>query len=556
MVFLVTGILLCVHFQMNKNVVTHMKRVATGLQNGDPNKDVLEFAESLAVNTEQSSTYAGNRQEFLDPRWPRRILYIWCGGDEFPFVNFLSLQSTIRSVNPSAVMFAYDNYPEVILSGETFKREMHNTWLKDIEENFPFFTRHHILESDNLCRNSTKRTVGDIIRFAVKHDFLGCLFVADRTVLVEPFVLQDVDVMIDYYDSESEQGIIYIPQHDDPSKSICRGDCPLLKLNDKIPDKCFQLEPYNMQKYAPNLDPELIMFNPTSLASQLRLILYGSRAYPELKPDSRHPAPNIAHYFWLGGGKMSFTFFLSVLSVIYLGEVDKVYFHGEAPPTGELWDKLLEMESGNRIQHVSWNRTYTVFEQPVRFIGNQADVIKSSVMWLQGGILMDPDLMFVRPPDPVHFHYEALVMAGGHPYMLNPSVAIAKPKSEFARLWLESEKKFVHNLYVWNCCYNLYKVWERKPQIAKMVRDFELLCWDGKCYPMWLDKNALVRRRSDLIKNVTDWKKEVVTVHFPKPTPYVSFKECAYKLQGLAGELGRMILRAAGLLRHNEGLVP
>ena len=67
---------------------------------------------------------------------------------------------------------------------------------------------------------------------------------------------------------------------------------------------------------------------------------------------------------------------------------------------------------------------------------------------------MDPDLMFVRPPDPEHFHYEALIMAGGHPHMLNPSVAIAKPKSEFARLWLESEKKFESTNYVWNCCYN------------------------------------------------------------------------------------------------------
>ena len=75
----------------------------------------------------------------------------------------------------------------------------------------------------------------------------------------------------------------------------------------------FQLAPYSTEEGAPNLDPELIMFNPSSLASQLRLILYGSRLYPELKPDSRHPAPNIAHYVWLGGGEMSYTFFLSVL---------------------------------------------------------------------------------------------------------------------------------------------------------------------------------------------------------------------------------------------------
>ena len=60
----------------------------------------------------------------------------------------------------------------------------------------------------------------------------------------------------------------------------------------------------------------------------------------------------------------------------------------------------------------------------------------------------------------------------------------------------------------------------------------------------------------NLMNNVTDWKKEVVIVHFPSPTPYKSFEECVYKLQGLSGELARMILRTAGLLGHNEGLVP
>ena len=47
-------------------------------------------------------------------------------------------------------------------------------------------------------------------------------------------------------------------------------------------------------------------------------------------------------------------------SLVYLAKVDKVYFHGEAPPAGELWDRLMDMDSENRIQHVFWNRPFTV----------------------------------------------------------------------------------------------------------------------------------------------------------------------------------------------------
>ena len=331
---------------------------------------------------------------------------------------------------------------------------------------------------------------------------------------------------------------------------------PVTKQNDKVSDVCFQLEPYDMHRAATNLDPEGIMFSPTALASQLRLIMYGSRAYPEQKPDNKHLAPNIAHYAWLGGNKMPYTFFLSVLSAIFLGKVDKVYIHGETHPTGELWTKLLNMDTENRVQHVLWNRTVLIYQQKVEQTANQADLIKASVMWLQGGIIMDPDLVFVRPPDPEHFHYEALVTLGGGPRMLNPSVAISKPKSEYSHLWLESLREFENDHYVWNCCKNMYRIWERKPTIAKAVRNFNLICRFGKCYPTWLDSDAMKKPEIDWMKNVTNWKKQIVTVHFQTPDPFKSFMQCAYELKGLSGEVARMILRAAGLLAHGEGLVP
>ena len=506
------------------------------------------------------SHHAQHVPDIVDSHWPRRILYIWCGKKEFTYTNYVSLQSAVRSISPSAIMFAFEHYPDT----QEDKWE-YNTWLEDIIGSFPFFMKYNISESDQLCQDDRSGSVADIKHFLEKQDFLGCLYLHDQTVLKEPFVLQDADSILDYYDKHTGQGFLYIPT--EPTAQIQHGKCPLVKLsNDELPDICFHLEPGRKTgnpegeldlRRATTLDPESIMFNASPLASQLRLITYGSRDYPEQMPDSANPAPNIAHYAWIGGGQMNYTFFLSVLSTIHLGKVDKVYIHGEDPPKGKLWAKLLDIE-GNHIQHVPWDRPYSIFGKEVWFIQNQADLIKSYIMWNTGGILMDPDLMFVRPPDPEHFHYEALIMGGGHPHMLNPSVAISKPKSQYAQLWIESEKNFRSSKYIWNCCYNMYKVWERKPQIAKVVRNFEMICLHGECFGMWLGKDVTVMHKEHLIipLNDTNWKKTVVTAHFYDRDPFYSFKQCAFELEGLAGELARMILRASGLLGHRKGRVP
>jgi hypothetical protein len=158
---------------------------------------------------------------------------------------------------------------------------------------------------------------------------------------------------------------------------------------------------------------------------------------------------------------MKYTFFMSILSALYVGKVHTVFIHGNRMPRGEHWNTLQTLRDPDlkeRIQYIPWHRPESIFGGKVLSIQNQADLLKSSIMYSLGGILMDPDVMFVRPPDPEHFRYEALISAGGQRHMLNPAVAISKPKSEYARLWMESEKIFDNNNYIWNCCIKMYKV--------------------------------------------------------------------------------------------------
>ena len=532
-------------------------------EKGFPNRKQLNIEDAGAKNIQADNYYVNdiglqvgesfeNDIKFLDKRWLRRILYIWCGSRPFVFANYLSLRSTIRSVNPSVVMFAFEHYPDTSFT-------VYNSWLADLEAQFPFWIRKNISQTDNLCSEKRTRTVHDIERFLNQNDFLECLYVGDRTVIVEPFVLEKINTNFDYYNQATGQGFLFITNVKDNrnEETYIRNDsaCAVVTLNNPtLPSTCFVLDESYLKKFS--LDPELIMFDAKPVASQLRSITYGSKQYPYNRKNGENPAPNIAHYAWLGGGTMGYTFYMSVLSALFLGKVENIYIHGDMPPRGNYWTDLMKMDIKSRIYYVPWHRPRSIYSRHVRYIQNQADLIKSSVMWNFGGILMDPDLVFVRPPDPEMFHYEALIMAGGRPRMLNPSVAISKPKSVYSRLWLESEKDFIKERYVWDCCYKMYKTWERNPSIAKVVNDFNLICMYEKCYPMWLDRHAMTKPHLNLMRNVTDWKKRIVTVHFPRPNPYKSFEQCAFHLKGLAGELGRMILRAAGLLEAENGLVP
>jgi len=71
-----------------------------------------------------------------------------------------------------------------------------------------------------------------------------------------------------------------------------------------------------------------------------RRIFYGTEAIRRPAPSSGDLVPNLAHMIWVGGGRMSYVFYLSILSLLYVAGMDVVYIHGNMPPTGPLWDEI------------------------------------------------------------------------------------------------------------------------------------------------------------------------------------------------------------------------
>ena len=62
--------------------------------------------------------------------------------------------------------------------------------------------------------------------------------------------------------------------------------------------------------------------------------------------------------------------------------------------------------------------------------------------------------------------------------------------------------------------------------------------------------------KHDAMKYAKDWREKAITVHFTFPVYYIGFNDTVHVQSGIAGQLGRKVLRAAGLIGDNEGLVP
>ena len=84
-----------------------------------------------------------------------------------------------------------------------------------------------------------------------------------------------------------------------------------------------------------------------------RRIFYGTDSIRLPAPTPGDLVPNLAHMIWMGGGRMSYVFYLSVLSLLYVAGMDMVYIHGDMPPTGPLWDEIMTLpQTRDRVKFI------------------------------------------------------------------------------------------------------------------------------------------------------------------------------------------------------------
>ena len=487
LVFIFCTVLLNILFQ-----VIQLKQDKTGRVNSRRNnsrQNILDFTTQKNNLNESDSDvkFPSHRvfktmEKILPQDAPSNVIYIWCGKKMFTFRNYLSVKSVIKFIQPPVITFIYEHYP-------VKDNASYNTWLQELEQEFPFWVAHHYRNGTAICsgeKESLKAAILDIIHSfhpLTSHEY-HILYVLPNTVFTQPIQLK-------HYHKKSVQSTEtingYLLYNADKKQSTIIK-CPQIDHNTHLLQASSSCVRLKSEFY-----PEDIIQNNSTMAAILRQVFYGDTRVRALKVDMITKAPNIAHYVWLGGGKMDLTFYLSVLSAIFIAKIDTIYIHGDKPPRGAYWNEV-SLRYRHTVQMVVRYRSPGIFNQTISVVPHLADAIKSDIMYKYGGIMLDPDIIFIRPIDPILYHYEAVIsldIANNPPFpdMFNMGISISKPRSRFAKMWIESERNFVDKDWLWNCGAVTYKLWERDPGIALISRQLQMFCYQYKCHPLWAPRH-------------------------------------------------------------------
>ncbi len=488
-------------------------------------------------------------ETLLQPGYaPNSVFYVWCGRRWFEFHHYLSVLSVIKELRPDNIIFYYDEYP-------IQDYWLYNTWMQEIRDHYPFFRVRRLLSTEYGC--STHSTPN----MTFVHSMLslkGGMYINEHTIITKyPLHLRNYTV-INALDESTGRGFLLVQRGLPIQNGLKLLMADPLSRSHKI--SCGSITSYIAATQKPLCVVTTVTFFPKDIwelnndfGRLVRHLFYDS-------PDINLPAkrydeliPNIAHIVWIGGGEMDYLFYLCVLSLIYVAEVEKVYIHGDAPPTGLLW---MRIKDNPRLHLIFRETPKLVYGTQVNIISHVTDVWRVDFMIRYGGIYVDTDTIFVRPLDRDIRAYDAVgsydwtYWNSPFPDTINFGVAIGKRNAKYWKMFQESMKWFIDADWSWNGLRQPYRIKERHPELVLIDPHLQVICYEFKCHPTWwpdYHNESLHHLNSPSIK---DWQKDAYAFHFTLPTPPELLSEDnLLSANSMFGEIGRNVLHKAGLLK-------
>jgi len=113
-------------------------------------------------------------------------------------------------------------------------------------------------------------------------------------------------------------------------------------------------------------------------------------------------------------------------------------------------------------------------------------------------------------------------------------------------------KWFRDDDWTWNGLRQPYRVLERHPDLAFIEPHLQVICYKGRCHPMWW-----TNYHDDRVNHLSppkgqrplDWRNDTFAFHFTQPDPFNNPQELL-KGKGMYAEIGRMVLEAADMVKH------
>ncbi len=507
------------------------------LTDSNKSSDYKEFSDMKIWGLK---TYRGSL-ELLTPGLVQNVVhYLWCERKVFEFQHYLSVRSTIKYVKPERVVVHYVHYPR-------YDTQYYNTWFEDMKTEFAFIYLDDLTQQPSVC-SSTESKKKFITQTLQKEG--GGIYVHYNTIFSRfPAEYRSKDCVNAL--SGDVEGFLLARAKDNGNVSACEDG------GVKLATKCVAAEEYKA-KNNPLCAIRKGPFYPKSswdktddFSALVNTIMYGQHPQPKATPSYHELIPNIGHVMWLGGRPMDFLFYLNCLSQIYILKVDRLYVHGNAPPTGPYWDRI---QNNPKLTFVKRQWPNMVFRNKVGVWNHMADVFRADIMIRYGGFYTDTDAVWINPvPDSLRVYdavasYDWPQMYNVYPDYIQFGVLMGRRNARIWHYFLRSMREFKDDLFGYNCLLKPYKVFERHPNLVHIFDKLQVMCWDLLCHPTWYpgfrDKDA-----SHLKIQNFNWTM-AHAFHFTAPTPDCLMNETALMQgTGLFADIGKRILKAANLLQ-------
>ena len=490
-----------------------------------------------------SSQHMENYTEQLAPdAVQNQVMYYWCGKSRmFEYQHYLSMTSVIRALRPANIYFIHEVYPRT-------DKYLYNTWLKELQEEYPFIILDQI-RGPRGCSADANASLA-----VIKSELLrrgGGLYVHENTMITSKVRQLLTRRSVNAMDRTTKTahgfmmaqiGVIPGSDADDVSCGGHRSNQSAASLYCvDIPD---------------GIHPKDIWESEDTFAQIARWAAYGESTTKRALHDNTNLAPNIVHYtwpFWKGKMDMHYTFYLSILSALYVAHIDTVFIHG-VKPTGPYWDKIKNDTRVIVIPRATWT---SVYGQSVSVLQHVSDVWRLDVLIRHGGVYCDVDAIFVQPI-PVRLRaYDAVLALDWvgpgfrkgdvHPNLIQNGVMLVKPGAPF---WLEYQKTmriFKDNWWVWNSCALPYKVIERHPSYVHLDPHLQINCYHGLCHPIWWPNSTNINVHHLNTNSIPDWRNATYVYHMTGEVPKGLDKEGEEEPNTIFTQMARMILERAGL---------
>jgi hypothetical protein len=526
------------------------------------------------TRTRQKALDRGQYEELdIQYRIPNNVFYVWCGRNRyFEFRHYLSIVSVFRYLKPYRVVFFYEREPMIDEQG-------YHTWLAELVQQYPLFHRERLPAdwcsdlpasvNDYLQNHGGMYLREDVVfvrPLSKRYYLLNSLTVDDRPNKARLIhmssclrhkasngSLKITDRLIKFVRGSSrvenstlETAATEITSTDTSSRSV---------LSEEDSALIFVAESY--------FSPENIWESDTATGRLLRDVAYGKPDLARPVPNYDRLAPNIAHVIWTNDDPMPFLFYLCAVSLLEVANVDRLYIHGDGPPSGFYWNLIKDHPKIRLVYRtVIEKRFERIFGTKVRKLAHVTDIWRTDILYRYGGLYVDTDVIFFRPLDRDIRAYDAVLSKdvskrGSFPNSYQNGVMLGKPGADFWRLHLESMRNYKDTDWLWNSCFQTYKIKERHPELVHVDPRLNTICSFSKCYPSWLENFREAANDHIATGSLENWLHDTYAIHHTVPNleEFKSFKALvANNGSTIFGEVGLYVLRRTGEFEYLQKL--